>query len=87
MLAKTKASIQAVILPPPVVEALKGTKRLVSSRWMFPSSKKEDAPLAPAAVSHRLSKILTHAGRKVDTWGGPKAAAEKEQLRAENRAS
>ena len=61
---KTKASIRTVILPPPVVEALKEYKKTVSSRWMFPSSKKEDAPLAPAAASHRLSKILSHAGCK-----------------------
>ena len=58
---KTKASIRTVILPPPVVEALKEYKKTVSSRWMFPSPKKEDAPLAPAAASHRLSKILSHA--------------------------
>nr|WP_325224833.1 site-specific integrase [uncultured Oscillibacter sp.] len=61
---KTKASIRTVILPPPVVEALKEYKKTVSSQWMFPSPKKEDAPLAPAATSHRLSKILSHAGCK-----------------------
>ena len=61
---KTKASIRTVILPPPVAEALRVYKQTVSSRWMFPSPKKEDAPLAPAAASHRLSKILTHAGCK-----------------------
>ncbi len=61
---KTKASIRTVILPPPVVKALKEYKKTVSSRWMFPSPKKEDAPLAPAAASHRLSKILSHAGCK-----------------------
>ena len=61
---KTKASIRTVILPPPVAEALKEYKKTVSSQWMFPSPKKEDAPLAPAAASHRLSKILSHAGCK-----------------------
>ena len=61
---KNKASIRTVILPSPVVEALKKYKQTVSSQWMFPSPKKEDAPLAPAAASHRLSKILTHAGCK-----------------------
>ena len=61
---KTKASIRTVILPPPVVEELKEYKKTVSSRWMFPSPQKEDAPLAPAAASHRLSKILSHAGCK-----------------------
>ena len=61
---KTKASIRTVILPPPVAEALRVYKQTVSSRWMFPSPKKEDVPLAPATASHRLSKILTHAGCK-----------------------
>ena len=61
---KTKASIRTVILPPPVVEALRTYKQTVSSRWIFPSPKKEDAPLAPAAASHRLAKILNHAGCK-----------------------
>ena len=61
---KTKAAIRTVILPPPVVEALRAYKQTVSSRWVFPSPKKEDAPLAPAAASHRLAKILNHAGCK-----------------------
>ena len=61
---KTKASIRTVILPPSVVEALRMYKQTVSSRWIFPSPKKEDAPLAPAAASHRLSMILTHSGCK-----------------------
>ena len=61
---KTKASIRTVILPPPVVEALRAYKQTVSSQWLFPSPKKEDAPLAPAAASHRLARILDHAGCK-----------------------
>ena len=61
---KTKASIRTLILPQPVVEALRLYKQTVCSRWIFPSPKKEDAPLAPAAVSHRLAKILEHAGCK-----------------------
>ena len=44
------ARIRTVILPPPVVEALRTYKQTVSSRWIFPSPKKEDAPLAPAAA-------------------------------------
>lgn len=63
---KTKASIRTVILPPAVVTALKTYKQSVFSRWMFPSPKKEDSPVAPSVVSHRLAKILRHAGcRKV----------------------
>lgn len=61
---KNKASIRTVILPPAVVTALKKYKRTVFSQWMFPSPKKEDAPIAPSVVSHRLAKILKHAGCK-----------------------
>ena len=62
--SKTKASIRTLILPQPVVEALRLYKQTVCSRWIFPSPKKEDAPLAPAAASHRLAKILENAGCK-----------------------
>ena len=61
---KNKASIRTVILPPAVVAALRVYKQTVPSRWMFPSPKKEDAPIAPSVVSHRLAKILKHAGCK-----------------------
>lgn len=60
---KTKVSFRAIILPLPVVEALRVYWQTVSSRRIFPSPKKEYASLAPAA-SHRLFKILTHAGYK-----------------------
>ncbi len=61
---KTKAANRTVILPPAVVEVLREYKRTVSSRWLFPSPKKEDAPLAPSAASHRLALIQKHAGCK-----------------------
>lgn len=61
---KNKASIRTVILPPAVVAALRVYKQTVPSRWMFPSPKKEDAPIAPSVVSHRLARILKHAGCK-----------------------
>ena len=61
---KNKASIRTVILPPAVVTELKKYKQTVFSRWMFPSPKKGDAPIAPSVVSHRLAKILKHAGCK-----------------------
>lgn len=61
---KTKAANRTVILPPAVVEVLREYKKTVSSRWLFPSPKKEDAPLAPSAASHRLALILKHAGCK-----------------------
>ena len=62
--SKNKASIRSVILPTAVVTALKKYKQTVFSRWMFPSPKKEDAPIAPSVASHRLAKILKHAGCK-----------------------
>ena len=58
---KNKASIRTVILPSAVFTALKKYKQTVFSRWMFPSPKKENVPVAPSAVSHRLAKILKHA--------------------------
>ena len=61
---KNKASIRTVILPTAVVTALKKYKQTVFSQWMFPSPKKEEAPIAPSVVSHRLAKILKHAGCK-----------------------
>ncbi len=61
---KTKAANRTVILPPAVVEVLREYRKTVSSRWLFPSPKKEDAPLAPSAASHRLALILKHAGCK-----------------------
>ena len=61
---KNKASIRNVILLTSVVTALKKYKQTVFSRWMFPSPKKEEAPIAPSVVSHRLAKILKHAGCK-----------------------
>jgi len=61
---KNKASIRTVILPTAVVTALKKYRQTVFSRWMFPSPKKEEAPIAPSVASHRLAKILKHAGCK-----------------------
>ena len=34
----------------------------VESRWLFPSPKKEDLPLRPSVVHHRLHRLLYHAG-------------------------
>lgn len=61
---KNKVSIRTVILPTAVVTALKKYKQTVCSQWMFPSPKKKEAPIAPSVVSHRLAKILKHAGCK-----------------------
>ena len=62
---KTKASVRTLVLPMPVVEALREYRAAVRSRWMFPSPKNEDAPgTRPAAgKSWRPS------------WSGPGAAA------------
>lgn len=37
-------------------------RQSVSSHWMFPSPKKEDSPLDPAAVRKKLSAVLKRAG-------------------------
>lgn len=61
---KTKSSIRKLVLPPSVVEVLRGYKKTVDSRWMFPSPVKEDCPLMPGVVRDRLQLILKHAGCK-----------------------
>ena len=62
--SKTKASIRTIILPPPVLDALAEYRKTATSRWLFPSSRKEDSPLAPSTVQQRLKLILEHAGVK-----------------------
>ena len=42
--------------------ALREYRATVDSRWMFPSSVKEDCPITPCAVRKRLQLILEHAG-------------------------
>lgn len=59
---KTKNSIRTLILPPSVLRVLMEHKAKTNSRWMFPSPKKEDAPIGPAIISHRLQLLLKHAG-------------------------
>ena len=59
---KTRASCRSILLPAPVLKILEQYRQSVSSRWMFPSPKKEDAPLDPAAVRKKLSAILKRAG-------------------------
>ena len=61
---KTKSSIRKIVLPPAVVEVLREYKETVNSRWMFPSPVKEDCPITPGVVRHRLQLILEHAGCK-----------------------
>ena len=61
---KTKSSIRKIVLPPAVVEVLRGYKETVNSRWMFPSPVKEDCPITPGVVRRRLQLILEHAGCK-----------------------
>lgn len=61
---KTKAAIRTLILPPPVLNVLREYKKTVNSRWLFPSPKKEDLPINPAHVRHRLQEILIRAGCK-----------------------
>jgi len=61
---KTKASIRTVILPPSVLNALKEYRKTVNSRWLFPSPRRNDAPLSPCTVQQRFGLILEHAGIK-----------------------
>jgi integrase len=59
---KTKAAVRTLILPPSVRKVMLEYKSRIDSRWLFPSSKKEDLPMLPASVRHRLDRILDHAG-------------------------
>ena len=59
---KTKASVRTLVLPMPVVEALREYRTAVRSRWMFPSPKNEDAPRDPASCRKKLETILERAG-------------------------
>ena len=58
---KTKAAVRTLILPPPVLKVMLEYRARVDSRWMFPSSKKEDAPMRPSSIHQRLHRILGHA--------------------------
>lgn len=59
---KTKAAVRTLILPPTVLKVMREYKAKVDSRWMFPSSKKEDSPMRPSSIHLRLHRILDHAG-------------------------
>ncbi len=61
---KTIHSVRTLVLPPMVAEVLKRYKDRIDSRWMFPSSKKEDTPIDPATIRQRLHLLLDHAGCK-----------------------
>ena len=61
---KTRSSSRTVILPMPVLDILKNYRQKVNSRWMFPSPRKEDSPLDPAAVRKKLAAVLERAGCK-----------------------
>ncbi len=61
---KTKAAVRTIILPPSVLNALKKHRDAVNSKWLFPSNKIEDAPLAASTVRQKLRLILERAGCK-----------------------
>ena len=61
---KTKTSSRSVILPSPILRVLERCRKSCSSRWMFPSPKKADSPLDPAAVRKKLTAVLKRAGCK-----------------------
>lgn len=58
---KTKASARTVILPPAVTELLRARQKVTGSRWMFPSPKRVDVPLDPAAVRKLMDRLLERA--------------------------
>ena len=59
---KTRASSRSILLPTPVLKILEQYRQSVTSRWMFPSPRKGDSPLDPAAVRKKLSAVLKRAG-------------------------
>ena len=61
---KTKSSCRSIILPAPILGVLRDYRQSIRSRWMFPSPKKEDSPLDPAAVRKKLAKVLNRANCK-----------------------
>ena len=61
---KTRTSSRSVILPGPILNVLARYRKSCSSRWMFPSPKKADSPLDPAAVRKKLATVLKRAGCK-----------------------
>ena len=58
---KTKAANRTIILPPDMVEILKGYKRTVFSRWMFPSRIVDDQPCDPSKIRSKMQDILARA--------------------------
>ena len=61
---KTKSSIRKIVLPPALLDVLWEYKKMVVSRWMFPSPLKYDMPIAPGVAERQLSRILELAGCK-----------------------
>ena len=61
---KTKSSSRSIILPAPILEILKNHRQGINSPWMFPSPRKENSPLDPAAVRKKLAIVLERAGCK-----------------------
>lgn len=61
---KTRSSSRSIILPAPVLDALKSYREQIGSHWMFPSPKKKDSPRDPTAVRKKLSAVLERAGCK-----------------------
>jgi integrase len=61
---KTRAAVRTIVLPPALIQTLQEYRKNVNSRWMFPSPKKDDSPLDPAAVRKKLSIVLERANCK-----------------------
>ena len=58
---KTKSSIRTVVLPASLLKVLENYKATMTSRWMFPSPAKEDAPLTLNFTRRRMQQTLKRA--------------------------
>ena len=61
---KTKSSIRTVVLPPSLVEVLRGYRERVDSRWMFPSPVRPEMPRTPNSLGCVLTTLLKRSGCK-----------------------
>ena len=61
---KTKASVRTVVLPASLIDILAEYKKMVGSKWIFPSPLDNSKTRNPSSVRKRLQIILEHAGCK-----------------------
>ena len=61
---KTKSSVRTLVLPLSLINILGEYKKMVDSKWIFPSPLDNSVTRNPSAVRHRLQLILERAGCK-----------------------